>query len=136
MFRTEFEFSLPLGYVDSDGSLYRDGVMRLATAADEILPVKDPRVRSNEAYLAVIILSRVITRLGPMDNVTPGVVEKLFAADMAYLQKLYNGINRPHPVVPEPSTGAENGNVPAPNGRPSELEIPGGSRLTPVALGE
>jgi hypothetical protein len=94
MLQTEYEFTLPLGYVDQDGELHRDGTMRLATAADEILPLKDPRVRSNEAYLIVILLSRVIERLGSLPQVTPKVVEGLFAADLAYLQDLYNRINR------------------------------------------
>jgi hypothetical protein len=94
MFQTEYEFTLPMGYLDSEGNLQRDGVMRLATAADEILPLKDPRVQSNEAYLTVILLSRVIARLGAIPQVTPKVVEGLFAADLAFLQDLYNRINR------------------------------------------
>ena len=94
MFQTEHEFTLPMGYLDKDGTLHRDGTMRLATAADEILPLKDPRVQKNTAYLAVILLSRVVTRLGGVDPVTPNVVEGLFAADLAYLQALYNEINR------------------------------------------
>lgn len=93
MFQTEYEFNLPLGYVDADGDLHRDGVMRLATAADEILPLKDPRVQKNPAYLVVILLSRVIGRLGSLDQVTPKTIEGLFAADLAYLQNLYNEIN-------------------------------------------
>ena len=94
MLQTEYEFTLPLGYIDADGELHRDGTMRLATAADEILPLKDPRVRSNEAYLIVILLSRVVDRLGSLPQVTPKIVEGLFAADLAYLQDLYNRINR------------------------------------------
>ena len=94
MFRTEHEFTLPMGYLDADGALHRHGVMRLATAADEILPLRDPRVQKNAAYLAVILLSRVVTRLDGVDPVTPNVVEGLFAADLAYLQALYNEINR------------------------------------------
>jgi hypothetical protein len=94
MLQTEHEFTLPMGYLDKEGSLHRDGVMRLATAADEILPLKDPRVQKNPAYLAVILLSRVVTRLGGVDPVTPNVIEGLFAADLAYLQRLYNEINR------------------------------------------
>jgi hypothetical protein len=94
VFQTEYEFCLPLGYVDSDGDLHREGVMRLATAADEILPLKDPRVQANEAYLAVILLSRVIVRLGALGQVTPKVVEGLYAADLTYLQEFYNRINR------------------------------------------
>ncbi len=94
MFQTEHEFTLPMGYLDAEGTLHREGVMRLATAADEILPLKDPRVQSNEAYLTVILLSRVIVRLGAVGQVTPKVIEGLFAADLAYLQELYNRVNR------------------------------------------
>lgn len=92
-FTTEFPFTLPMGYVDASGALHRDGSMRLATAADEILPLKDPRVQANAAYLIVILLARVITRLGDVDVVNPKVVEGLFAADLAYLQDFYNRIN-------------------------------------------
>ena len=94
MFQTEYEFKLPLGFVDSDGNLHRDGVMRLATAADEILPLKDPRVQSNEAYLTIILLARVIVRLGSVGQVNPKVIENLYAADLAYLQEFYNRVNR------------------------------------------
>jgi hypothetical protein len=94
MFQTEFEFTLPCGYLDEDGTLHRDGVMRRATAADEILPLKDPRVQKNEAYLIVILLSRVITRLGDVAAINPKVIEGLFATDLAFLQNLYNKINR------------------------------------------
>jgi hypothetical protein len=91
--QTEYEFTLPKGYVDQEGNLHREGVMRLANARDEILPLEDPRVRRNEAYLLVILLSRVITRLGDVREMNPGVVEKLFAADLTYLQGFYNRIN-------------------------------------------
>lgn len=94
MLQTEHEFTLPFGYNDAEGNLHREGVMRLATAADEILPLKDPRVRSNEAYLVVVLLSRVVTRLGSLAQVNPKVIEGLYAADLAYLQELYNRINR------------------------------------------
>lgn len=94
MLQTEHEFTLPMGYLDKDGTLHRDGVMRLATAADEILPMRDPRVQKNAAYLAVILLSRVVARIGPIQPVTPNVIEGLFAADLAYLQALYNEVNR------------------------------------------
>ena len=94
MFQTEYEFTLPLGFADDEGSLHRQGVMRLATAADEILPLKDPRVQSNEAYLIVILLSRVVTRLGSLAAINPKVIEGLYAADLAYLQEFYNRINR------------------------------------------
>src|SRR5690348_11752430 len=93
MLRTEFEFILPCGYLDAEGSLHREGVMRRATAADEILPLRDSRVTKNSAYLVIILLSRVITRLGSLPQVTPKAIEELFATDLAYLQKLYNDIN-------------------------------------------
>ena len=91
--RTEFAFTLPLGYVDGGGEVHREGVMRLATARDEIVPLRDPRVRDNEAYLTVLLLSRVITRLGSLTDITPGVVEGLFAPDLAFLQDLYRRVN-------------------------------------------
>lgn len=94
MFQTEYEFTLPLGFVDAEGNLHKEGVMRLATAADEILPLKDPRVQSNEAYLTIILLSRVVVRLGSVAQVTPKVVEGLYAGDLAFLQEFYNRINR------------------------------------------
>ena len=92
--RTEFEFVLPRGYLDQEGNLHREGTMRLATAGDEILPLKDPRVQSNPAYLVVILFSRVITRLGSLAAVNPKVIEGLFATDLAYLQEFYNRINQ------------------------------------------
>jgi hypothetical protein len=94
--RTEFAFELPRGYVTDDGVIHRTGLMRLATARDEILPLRDPRVRENESYLTVILLSRVITELGALGEgeVTPGVVEKLFASDLAFLQDLYRRVNQ------------------------------------------
>ena len=92
--QTEFPFTLPFGYADADGTLHRDGVMRLARASDEILPLRDERVRSNEAYLIVILLSRVVTRLGSVTHINPKVIEDLYAADLAYLQELYNEVNR------------------------------------------
>jgi hypothetical protein len=94
MLHTEHEFTLPIGYLDADGTLHREGVMRLATAADEILPLKDPRVVKNPAYLIVILLSRVVTRLGSVSPITPKVIEDLYAKDLAFLQDLYNNTNR------------------------------------------
>lgn len=94
MFQTEYEFTLPMGFVDADGTLHREGVMRLATAADEILPLRDPRVQGNQAYLIVILLSRVVTRLGSLAQVNPKIIEGLYAADLAFLQDFYNRINR------------------------------------------
>jgi len=93
MIQTEFEFTLPVGYVDGEGTMHREGAMRLATAIDEIAPMRDPRVKANEAYLAIILLSRVITRLGSLTHINPGVVEKLFSSDFAFLQDLYRQIN-------------------------------------------
>jgi hypothetical protein len=98
MLQTEYEFELPLGYVDDSGSKCELGMMRLATAADEILPLRDPRCQANEAYLIIILLSRVVTRLESKHDhktitVTPKVIEGLFRADLAHLQALYNRIN-------------------------------------------
>ncbi len=91
--QTEFEFTLPRGYVDGEGNLHRHGVMRLATAMDEIAPMRDPRVRSNQAYLVIILLARVITKLGTLRDINTGVIESLFSADLAYLQDFYRRIN-------------------------------------------
>jgi hypothetical protein len=91
--QTEFDFTLPRGYVDQDGNLHQHGVMRLATAMDEIVPLRDLRVRSNQAYLVIILLSRVIVSLGTLPQITTGVIENLFAADLAYLQAFYRQIN-------------------------------------------
>ncbi len=125
MLRTEYEFTLPMGYQDPDGTLRRTGTMRLATAADEILPLRDPRVAQNSAYLIVILLSRVITRIDGLDMITPQVIENLFAADLAYLQDLYNEFN---------SVDDTQRSVMCPNCRQSfELEVErlGGSAATP-----
>jgi hypothetical protein len=92
-FETEIPFTLPKGYLATDGVLHKDGVMRLATAADEILPLKDARVQQNPAYLTVILLSRVVTRLGGLGSVHPGVIEGLYASDLTYLQALYQTLN-------------------------------------------
>lgn len=91
--QTEFDFVLPKGFVDDNGVLHQDGTMRLATAMDEIVPLRDPRVRNNEAYLVVILLAQVITRLGTLSRVTPSIIEGLFAVDVAFLQDLYRKIN-------------------------------------------
>jgi hypothetical protein len=91
--QTEFAFTLPRGYVDGSGTVHREGIMRLSTAMDEIAPLRDPRVRENQAYLVVILLSRVITKLGALSDVTPSVIENLFSVDMAYLQEFYRQIN-------------------------------------------
>ena len=91
--KTEFDFTLPRGYVDTDGNVHKTGTMRLATALDEIAPLRDPRVKSNQAYLVIILLSRVITRLGQVTEVNPRHVEGLFSSDLAYLQRFYRQIN-------------------------------------------
>lgn len=93
MVQTEFPFTLPQGLPDADGNLHREGVMRLATAYDEIAPMKDPRVQANPGYLVVILLSRVITRLGDLQYINPKVIEGLFAGDFAFLQDFYQRIN-------------------------------------------
>ncbi len=91
--RTEFPFTLPRGYVDHSGNVHRDGVMRLATARDELVPLHDDRVRENPAYLTVVLLARVITRIGSVSDVHAGLIENLFATDLAFLQELYKRIN-------------------------------------------
>ena len=91
--QTEFNFTLPHGYVDAEGNVHKKGVMRMATAFDEIAPLKDPRVQSNPGYLAVILLSRVITQLGDLQQVNPKVIETLFSADFSFLEDLYRRIN-------------------------------------------
>ncbi len=94
-FKTEFEFTLPKGYVDAEGKLHRKGTMRLATAKDEIIPLQDFRVKNNRAYLVIILLSRVIGRLGELKDseINPGIIEGLFSADLSYLQEFYRQIN-------------------------------------------
>ena len=94
-FKTEFEFTLPKGFVDEKGDLHRKGTMRLATAKDEIVPLQDFRVKNNRAYLVIILLSRVITKLGNIKegDLTTGTVESLFSADLSYLQEFYRQIN-------------------------------------------
>lgn len=121
-FQTEIEFELPKGYVDSAGTLHRHGTMRLATAADEILPLRDPRVQQNEAYLTIIVLARVITSLGSLPDVHAGVIEGLYASDLAYLQRLYDRFN----AVDEEEKGA-----------PSDAaRLAGATALRRVSVGE
>ena len=99
--QTEYEFTLPRGYVDNEGNLHRNGVMRLATAMDEITPLRDIRVKQNQAYLTVVLLSKVITRLGTITDVNTGMIERLFSADFAYLQDFYRRINEAeHVTIP------------------------------------
>src|SRR3954470_3050464 len=92
-FQTEVEFTLPKGYLDGDGVLHREGVMRLPHAGDEILPLKDPRVQQNPAYLTIIVLARVVIRLGSLPDINTKVVEGLFASDLSHLQALYERLN-------------------------------------------
>jgi hypothetical protein len=94
MLQTEFSFQLPLGLPDAEGNLHRDGTMRLATAFDEIAPLKDPRVQSNPGYLLVILLSRVVTKLGTLDHINPKTIEGLYAGDLAFLQDMYQRVNQ------------------------------------------
>ena len=91
--QTEFAFTLPRGYVDATGRVHREGTMRLATARDEIEPLRDAQVRSNEAYLAVLLLARVVVRIGDVTDVSPELIEALYAADFDHLQRLYERLN-------------------------------------------
>ncbi len=93
MVQTEIAFTLPCGYIDEQGTLHRQGVMRRATALDEVEALGDQRVRNNPAYMSILVLSRVITRLGTISTITPNVVSQFFAADFAYLQDLYVQLN-------------------------------------------
>jgi len=93
MLQTEFDFTLPRGFVDRGGTVHRRGRMRLATALDEIAPLRDPRVRQNQAYHTIILLARVVTQLGTLPAIDTGVIEGLFTADLAFLQELYRGKN-------------------------------------------
>lgn len=107
-FKTEVDFELPKGFVDKDGEVHKKGVMRLATAADEIIPLKDPKVQNNPGYLSIILLSRVITKLGTLEKIDTKVIEGLFTADLAYLQTLYQSLNAIEPIKIEvdcPSCG-------------------------------
>ncbi|WP_406185261.1 hypothetical protein [Streptomyces sp. NBC_01006] len=118
--RTEFSFELPRGYVDEAGAVHRDGTMRLATARDELIPLRDMRVQENPAYLSVVLLGRVITRLGSLPLVHDGVVENMFASDLAFLQDFYRQIN---------AEGHTRAGVTCPHcEQPFEVEL-GGSRL-------
>ncbi|MEM7062121.1 MAG: hypothetical protein AAF572_03030 [Cyanobacteria bacterium P01_B01_bin.77] len=118
MFQTEFEFSLPKGYYDGEGNLHRKGMMRLAKAVDEITPMRDPRVKANPAYATVLVLSRVVIRLGALSDVTPRIIENLYAADLNYLYTFYRQINELPPlenlsqtVNPEPQKNTVENNI-------------------------
>jgi len=97
--QTEVSFTLPKGLVDGAGTLHREGTMRLATARDEIEPLRDPEVRQNEAYLTVLLLSRVVTRIGGVTDVTAELIEGLYAADFDHLQRLYERLNTDREAV-------------------------------------
>jgi hypothetical protein len=97
--KTEYEFILPRGYVDAEGNVHREGIMRLANAKDEIVPLNDLRVQRNKAYLIIVLLSRVVTRLGTLAEVNTGIVENLFAGDLRFLEEMYNRINEDEAVV-------------------------------------
>lgn len=119
--RTEFPFELPRGYVDESGTVHRTGVMRLATARDELIPLRDDRVRENAAYLSVVLISRVLVRLGTVEDVHPGIVEDLFASDLAFLQDFYRRIN---------AEGHSRAAVTCPSCRESfAVDLAGGGRL-------
>ena len=121
-FRTEAPFELPLGYVDESGVRHRRGVMRLATAADEILPMRDPRVQANPAYLSIIILSRVVMKLGSLTDVDTQIVERLFTQDFEYLRRLYEELN--------------GGDEPEAIGAPAAARANGHAAGGPLMLGE
>ena len=109
-FQTEVDFTLPKGYLDQHGVLHRRGVMRLSTAADEILPLRDPRVQQNPAYLAIIVLARVIIKLGDLSSIDTRIIEGLFASDLDYLQRTYERINGDDEgAAPETATFATSG---------------------------
>jgi hypothetical protein len=91
---TEFPFTLPLGYADAEGNVHRDGIMRLSTAYDEIAPLRDPRVQANPGYLVLILLARVISHLGTLEQINPKMIEGLYSADLIYLQDFYQRINQ------------------------------------------
>jgi len=100
--QVEVDFVLPIGYRDADGVVHRDGRMRLATARDELAPLVDPRVARNRAYLVVLLLARVVTRLGSLPAVTPEVIEGLYASDFGHLQSIYRRLNL-DPLAPPPA---------------------------------
>jgi hypothetical protein len=123
--QTEFEFTLPRGYVDNHGTLHRKGTMRLATAMDEIVPLRDPRVRQNQAYLVIILLSRVVTKLGTIDQVTTWEIENLYTADLAFLQRLYRQVNERGSTIVEVTCPQCSATVEV------DLSSLGGSQATP-----
>ena len=127
-FKTEYRFRLPRGFVEADtGKVHRDGVMRLATARDEIVPLQDYRVQSNRAYLVIVLLSRVITKLGDLEHVGVDTIENLFSTDLAYLQEFYRKIN-------EEGAPRHKVNCPGCN-REIEIDMATGAVITPEEEG-
>ena len=124
MLQTEYEFTHPRGFVDKEGTVHRQGVMRLATAMDEITPLRDARVKANEAYLSIMILARVITRLGTLPDVHTGVMEHMFTSDLTYLQEFYRSINE---------AGNSLGRVSCPSCK-TEFEVEPGELMAPVGV--
>lgn len=108
--QTIYPFRLPRGYVDAEGTLHREGQMRLATAGDELSALRDPRAKADESRVNALLLSRVVTALGTLEEVTPEVIEGLFVADMSFLQDMYDTINKvekPQIQVVCPHCGAQ-----------------------------
>lgn len=97
--QTVFNFELPRGFIDESGVVHKLGEIRLATALDEIVPQEDPRVVANEAYLPILLLARVITRIGTITVISSTMIERMFAADLEYLQNLYMHLNGGGPVI-------------------------------------
>lgn len=93
LIRTEYDFTLPRGYIGSEGTICREGRMRLATALDEIEAMRDPKVKNNPDYLSVALLSRVVVKIEGLAEITPQVIEGLFTADFSFLQKMYETVN-------------------------------------------
>jgi len=123
--RTEVAFTLPVGLADAGGVVHRDGTMRLATARDELEPLRDATVRAHAAYLSVLLLARTVTRIGTITEITPELVEGMFAADFDHLQRVYERVN---------AAGDAVGLVDCPHcGRDFEVDL---SRLEDVGLGE
>jgi hypothetical protein len=92
--RTVYPFTLPRGYLGPDGTLHRDGTMRLATGRDELEPLRDPFVKGpDDPRLTMLVLARVVQRLGAIEYVTLNEIEGLFAADLAFLQDFYSVVN-------------------------------------------
>jgi hypothetical protein len=123
--RTEVPFTLPVGLLDGRGVVHRDGLMRLATARDELEPLRDAVVRGHAAYLSVLLLARTVTRIGTITEVTPELLESMYAADFDHLQRVYERIN---------AAGDAVGVVDCPHcGRDFEIDL---AALEDVGLGE